>query len=146
MESPLTCLHLGVVSSVSDFLLTEEVVHDLHPNGGLRVTPLQYHQCAAGLMYSGEMQAGGTIFALLSHNRRDSKPLTHRRQQPQERNYSPSLFPPGSGHVGPKDSLPRAALPGWIHSQLHSPQLNLELRHCNSTQFSSYPSVCKPVP
>lgn len=59
MESPLTCLHLGVVHSVSDFLLTEEVVDDLHPDGGLRVPPLQHHQCAAGLVNGGEPQAGG---------------------------------------------------------------------------------------
>lgn len=34
IESLLTCLHLGVVHPVGDFLLTEEVVNDLHPNGG----------------------------------------------------------------------------------------------------------------
>jgi len=59
VESPLTCLHLGVVHPVGHFLLTDEVVNDLHPNGGLRVPPLQHHQRAAGFMHGGEPQAGG---------------------------------------------------------------------------------------
>lgn len=73
VESPLTCLHLGVVHPVGDFLLSEEVVDDLHPDGGLRVPPLQHHQRAAGFMNGGESQAGGQCW-LVSTSRGQGLP------------------------------------------------------------------------
>lgn len=79
VECPLTCLHLGMVHSVGDFLLTEEVVNDLHPDGGLRVPPLQHHQCAAWLVNSGEPQAGGQcwLVSILGGQSLLAVPTTH---------------------------------------------------------------------
>lgn len=60
METVLTCLDFGVVHPVRDFLLTDQVIYDLHSNGWLRMFPLQDHEGAAGFVYRGKSQPEGT--------------------------------------------------------------------------------------
>lgn len=52
----LTRLYFGVVHPVSDFLLPDQVVYNLHPNWRLWMFPLQDHEGTAGLVYCGKSQ------------------------------------------------------------------------------------------
>lgn len=144
-QPPLTGLHLGVVHPVGDFLLAEQVVDDLHPDGGLRVPPLQHHQRAAGLVHGGEPQAGGQcqpVSVPRGTGPPAALPPTRIEVTP------PSLPPPGCGHTAPQSSFLEVALPGRIQNPIPNAQLNLEkaLHLCTPRLVPTSPICSHPCP